>query len=141
MSVKNNIFRAGIIPYFVDNGIIRYNFMKPSDPAYGGPDWQMAKGRVEDDEGNLSTALREGSEELGLKESNIISVIELGSYLGRTSVFICEVSSMTDFNPFHYETGDVVWLTLAEFEQIGRTIHLPIVRDAERYITAGFVDT
>lgn len=140
MSAKNIIFRAGIIPYFVDNGVIKYNFMKPSDPTYGGSDWQIAKGRVENDDDNLSTALREGAEELGLKESNIISITELGVHLGRTSIYICKVASMTDFNQFHYETGEVAWLSLADFEVVGRNIHVPVIRAAEQYINAGLDD-
>lgn len=135
MSANQNIFRAGIIPYVYDaNGTIRYMFMKPSDPKFGGPDWQIAKGRVENDDDNLTTALREGAEELGLKESNILDVTEIGVFLGRTCVFICHVRDQNDFDQFHYETGDVIWLTLEEFDQIGRDIHLPIVQAADYYI-------
>lgn len=134
MSANQNIFRAGIIPYYFDGELIRFNFMKPSDPKYGGPDWQIAKGRVENDDDNLSTALREGAEELGLRESNIIGVTELGVYLGRTCVFICEIEDSKDFGPFHYETGAVVWMTLNEFEIDGRELHVPIVREAHDYI-------
>jgi 8-oxo-dGTP pyrophosphatase MutT (NUDIX family) len=135
VSVNKIIFRAGIIPYFINGDSIQYKFMKPSDPKFGGPDWQIAKGRVEGDDDNLSTALREGAEELGLKESNIISVTELGVYMGRTCIFICEIKDIHDFNPFHFETGDVKWLTLNEYIlNNGRALHLPIINDAERYI-------
>lgn len=135
MSANQNIFRAGIIPYFIDGESVHFKFMKPSDPKFGGPDWQIAKGRVEGDDDNLATALREGAEELGLKESNITSITELGVYLGRTCIFICEVKDASDFDPFHYETGAVVWFTLNEFiRSNGRELHLPIIQDADRYI-------
>lgn len=136
VSENNQVFRAGIIPYTINpiNGEIRYMFMKPSDPKFGGPDWQMAKGRVEGDDDNMDTAIREGAEELGLKESNIISVNELGSYLGRTTVFICEVKNESDFNPFHYETGDIIWMNVEEFSKKGRDLHIQIVYDAEKFI-------
>lgn len=131
---REEVFRAGIIPFIIKDGEIKFMFMKPSDPKFGGPDWQIAKGRVEGDDDNMTTALREGEEELGLKESNINYVSELGYYLGRTSVFVCNVIDMEDFGPFHYETGDVVWLTRKEFDQLGRSLHRPIVRDAEQFV-------
>ena len=129
--IGKNIFRAGIIPFFVnEDGSIQFMFMKPSDPAYGGPDWQIAKGRVEGEDDNMTTALCEGAEELGLKESNIKSIQELGQYLGRTTVYICEVSDMDDFTDFTYETGAVKWMSANDFIKEGRDIHRDIVSDA-----------
>lgn len=131
MSGNRNVFRAGIIPYFIqpDKTII-FMFMQPSDSKYGGSEWQMAKGRVEEDEENLSTAIREGTEELGLKESNIKYIEELGLFLGRTTVYICEVYSQKDFDNFTFETGAVKWLTYQEFVEEGRRIHIPVVYEA-----------
>ena len=131
MSGNRNVFRAGIIPYFINpDKTIKFMFMQPSDSKYGGSDWQMAKGRVEGDDDNITTALREGGEELGLKESNIKLIQELGLYLGRTTVYICEVKDKDDFGEFTYETGQVTWLTAKEFTEIGRDIHQSIVQDA-----------
>ncbi|QDJ96492.1 NUDIX hydrolase [Xanthomonas phage Xoo-sp13] len=112
-------------------------FMKPSDPTYGGPDWQIAKGRVENDDSNLVTALREGAEELGLRESNIIEVQELGTYLGRTVVYLCRVVNKHDFDAFHFETGAVTWYTMQQFNEVGRDLHKRIVQDAEKAIRSG----
>lgn len=135
MSGNKNIFRAGIIPFIIDaDEKIRFMFMKPSDPHYGGPDWQIAKGRVEGEDDNLSTALREGAEELGLKEDNIVCVYELGNYLGRTNIYVCHVKDKSDFTPFHFETGDVIWLTRSEFDTVGRDLHRHIVKDAEIFV-------
>lgn len=135
MSGNRNVFRAGIIPYFLlPDKTINFMFMQPSDPKYGGSEWQMAKGRVEEDEENLFTAVREGTEELGLKESNIKSIEELGLFLGRTTVYICEVFSQDDFDAFTFETGAVKWLTYDEFVEEGRRIHIPIVHEAYNVI-------
>ena len=62
--------RAGIVPYFIDNNQIYVYLMIPSDPAYGGTEPQIAKGRVEE-EGEEEAAIREGEEELGLIRANI----------------------------------------------------------------------
>ncbi len=133
MSGYEKLFRAGIIPFTVNyfDGSIRYMFMKPSHPDFGGPDWQIAKGRVENDDDNLTTAIREGQEELGLREDNIIDITELGMFLGRTVVFLAHVKNETDFDQFHWETGDVAWLSLEEFKQTGRKLHLPVLEEAE----------
>ena len=132
MSRNKNIYRAGILPYIVRaDAPVEFLFMKPSNPRYGGPDWQIAKGRVEDDDvDNMSAALREGYEELGLKTSNIISIRELGMYLGRTNIFICEVMTKDDFDPFHFETGEIMWMTSHEFQITGRELHHKIVNIA-----------
>jgi len=135
VSVNRNVFRAGIIPYIrTPENQIKFMFMQPSDPTYGGSEWQMAKGRVENDDDNFTTALREGAEELGLKESNIKSITELGLYLGRTTVYICEVTNIDDFDDYTFETGAIKWLSHDEFQQSGRQIHKPIVSDALKLI-------
>lgn len=135
MSGNRNVFRAGIIPYFIlPDKTINFMFMQPSDPTYGGAEWQMAKGRVENDEDNMSTAIREGAEELGLREDNIKSIEELGLFLGRTTVYICEVFHQNKFDNFTFETGAVTWLTLNSFIEEGRSIHIPIVQEAYNII-------
>lgn len=139
MSGKDQVvFRAGILPYYVpdDGGPIEYMFMRPSDPTYGGPEWQLAKGRVENSDSNFITALREGAEELGLKESNIIEIEELGTFLGRTVIYICRVYNKDDFSEFHYETGAVIWLTLEHFINIGRALHHDVVRKTDKIVTS-----
>lgn len=122
-------FRAGIVPYWIDpdDGTILYMFMKPSDGKYGGTDWQIAKGRFDEGEYNAEeVAIREGSEELGLKRENIKSVHYL-DIIRKMYVYFCEVEDMEDFNPFHEETGDVCWLSYDEFLLFGRDIHQDIM--------------
>lgn len=135
MSAKSVIFRAGIIPYMITGDVIKYMFMKPSDSTYGGPDWQIAKGHIEkDDPDSMSAAVREGMEELGLRESNISSIQELGSFLGRTNIFLCEVKDMNDFGDYHFETGGVIWLSAQQFHTMGRSLHRHIVDAAEKLL-------
>jgi len=41
---KSQIRKAGVIPFYRDNkGVIRMMFVKSSDPAYGGSNFQIAK--------------------------------------------------------------------------------------------------
>lgn len=135
---KEKIYRAGLIPYYVENdGKIKMLFMKPSDPMYGGPDLQIAKGRIDDtDESTQFAAIREAEEELGLKQSNVKSIQELGVYLGRTTFYVAEINDPNDFNPWDSETSHTEWLTIMDFHHIGRRLHLPVVEDAYSLIKA-----
>jgi len=137
MKGKKILFRAGMIPYLIENGEVVMMFMKPSDTIYGGDQFQMCKGVVEDDDENYrAAALREGAEELGLRQENILSVTELGNFLGRTTVFVAKVNdrSPAAFDTPHYETDEVVWLTCDEYLKIGRELHKDIVQLADQVI-------
>lgn len=124
------IRRAGLIPYIVVNKKVEMMFMMPSDPAYGGSVYQIAKGMIDDGEKELEAALREASEELGLNNSNILhnSIIRIGEY-NDTVFFACNVKNKTDFSEPHYETGSVKWMTIPEFLRDGRHIHRQTVND------------
>lgn len=121
------IKRAGIIPYIKKDDKVLMLFMKPSDPAYGGSDWQIAKGKIDAGETELEAAQREGHEELGLRHSNIDHIWPVGSLLN-IKVFACEVYNMKNFDTPHYETGDTRWMTAEEFEKTGRDLHKKIVK-------------
>lgn len=129
------IYRAGIIPFFVENEEIQMLFMKPSDPTYGGEYFQIAKGKVDDGETNEEAALREGFEELGLLKDNIDELFDLGSYLGRTNIFLARIKNKDNFTNFHFETAETRWLTLYEFKSFGRNLHYSVVQTAIDYIT------
>jgi 8-oxo-dGTP pyrophosphatase MutT (NUDIX family) len=124
------IERAGIIPFIKMGDNIEFMFMKPSDPKFGGNDWQIAKGHIDGEEDALTAALREGHEELGLREDNIKSIKYIGEHLGSTKLFICEVYDKNAFDQFHYETGDIIWLTKDSFIEVGRDIHKKIIEMA-----------
>ncbi len=127
--------KAGIIPYYVLDGVTQFMFMIPSDPAYGGTSPNIAKGGVEDGENVTEAAIREGEEELGLKRSNFVASPTVGfseivSGLDATykfTVYTVEVKDPTDFSQYHYETKETLWLTAADFASSGRSSQRKIV--------------
>lgn len=132
---KKVLYRAGMIPYVIEDGEVVMMFMKPSDTTYGGDQFQLCKGVIEPGETERQAVLREAHEELGLRESNIDLMMELGTFLGRTTVFIAKMYSKTEFDPpLDEETAEVAWLTCSEFLKIGRPLHYDLVQIAEQVI-------
>ena len=132
---KNLIYRAGTIPYLVEEGQIQMLFMKPSDIEFGGDMYQICKGKVEDeDETFLDAAMREAKEEVGLFLGNVIITEELGTFMGRTTVFISKVKNKHMFGEPSFETESVRWMTPEEFQTEGRDLHRPVVAAAVRRI-------
>jgi len=128
------VYRAGLIPYVVEEGQIRMMFMRPSNAEFGGDCYQIAKGKIEDGETNLVAALREAKEEIGLFIGNVIKTEEVGQFMGRTSVFVSKIKDTTMFGEPSFETADTKWMTLDEFVDIGRELHKPVVKAAYRQI-------
>ena len=129
------VYRAGMIPYIIENGQLYMMFMKPSDTEFGGDAFQLAKGKVEDDDESTEfAAIREAKEELGLFVGNVIKTEELGTFMGRTTVYLAKVRSRDMFGEPGFETSEVAWLTLEQFDSIGRELHRPVVRAAVRRI-------
>lgn len=129
--MREKVYRAGVIPFFVNPcGKIEMNFMVPSDTKYGGDCPQFCKGKVEKGESEEDAAVREAVEELGMREDNVEWFSYLGIYLGRTYIYICEVKDREAFDEPHYETAETMWLTLEEFEEKGRPLHKPVIREA-----------
>jgi 8-oxo-dGTP pyrophosphatase MutT (NUDIX family) len=99
--------------------------MIPSDPAYGGTQPQIAKGRVDPGETPEISAIREGEEELGLRHSNIVGSPMLGwsGQLGGMQakytmmIYAVEVKDPKDFGQPHYETGWAGWIPAQEAMQ------------------------
>jgi predicted NUDIX family NTP pyrophosphohydrolase len=135
MSAKTN--RGGVIPYYRDqDGTISMLFMKPSNPKYGGSSFQIAKGKVDEGEDTQDGAFREAQEELGLFTPNTKNVKKLGTFLGRTTIYIAEVidPSPNKFGDYTSETGEIKWMTADEFQVDGRSLHKSIVKAAMRII-------
>lgn len=134
--------KAGIIPFIQqDDGTTLMMFMSPSDPSYGGSEPQIAKGGIDPGENAKEAAIREGEEELGLQQSNIVSIHPLPAVtltgLDATytmSVYAVEVKDQSDFSQPHYETGKVYWLTAEQFAQRGRKNQQSLVAAATRII-------
>lgn len=113
--------KSGVIPYYFKGDQLYVKLMKPSDPAYGGKEWQLAKGRLEPDLDPKDNALKEGHEEVGLKPENIKHLFKL-LYQQDMHVYAAEVIDPNNFDEPHYETGAVIWLQLPEeFDRIRRS--------------------
>lgn len=113
--------KSGVIPYYFKNGQLFVRLMKPSDPAYGGKEWQLAKGQLEDDLTPEENAVKEGHEEVGLKTENIKHIFEL-LHKRNLYVYAAEVIDPNNFDEPHYETGAVTWLCMPdEFGKIRRS--------------------
>lgn len=133
---KKNLYRGGVIPYYIDKQEIKMMFMMPSVAKYGGKTFQIAKGKQDPGETLFVTAMREGQEELGLFRGNVEQVHLLGTFLGRTEVYIAEVKdpSPTMFGDPTEETEEVAWMTPEQFNQEGRELHRPVIKAATRMI-------
>ena len=109
---RSKRLRVGIIPYCHIDGVLHLRLMIPSDPAYGGTEPQIAKGRIEEGEDPVQSAIREGEEELGLVPGNIqnTQLMMTDTITGMTAsydmnIYITEVKDPTKWGEFHYETG------------------------------------
>jgi 8-oxo-dGTP pyrophosphatase MutT (NUDIX family) len=125
--VKVNITKAGTIPYYYDSDkTLQMLFMLPSSPKRKG--YQVAKGSIEKNESVLKAALRESSEELGLKNDNIQSIIRPGIVYNNMIIFGIRVIDPLKFDtPSDNETMSVKWMTLEQFHEVGTPMHLPVV--------------
>lgn len=132
--MKNKVFRAGIIPYMIEDGGLVMLFMRPSNPDFGGDTFQIAKGKYEEGEQALQAALREGEEELGLFSGNINQIHALGTFLGRTEFFLAEIKDKDMFGDPHFETKEVKWMPPDQFYKEGRDLHKPVVKAAVRFL-------
>lgn len=108
--------------------------MRPSDSRYGGSEFQIAKGKVEDGEHYSDAAFREAFEELGLVERNIVNRHYYGTVLGKTHLYAAEVHSMDEFTATTFETAETKWMTFEEFQSCGRTLHRETVKSVYKFI-------
>lgn len=130
MANDKKVYRAGTIPYIVEDGVVKMMFMRPSDSEYGGDKLQLAKGKVEDGERTMDAALREAKEELGLFVGNVVRTEEVGVFMGRTTVYVAKIKDRIMFGEPSFETAETAWLTLDEFLAEGRELHRPVVQAA-----------
>jgi 8-oxo-dGTP pyrophosphatase MutT (NUDIX family) len=124
--------KAGMIPYYIDtDGEIKMLFQESSDPDFGGPDPMISKGGLDKGETLLECAMREGLEELGLTTDNYNEPVHMWKstmYGYELNVFMCKVKDPDALVEPDYETKAVHWLSLSEFEEVGRPDHKFIVR-------------
>jgi 8-oxo-dGTP pyrophosphatase MutT (NUDIX family) len=132
--MAKKINRAGVIPYIVERGVVKMMFMKPSVAKFGGDCFQIAKGKQEKDETIQEAALREASEEIGLFEGNVVELYDLGTFMGRTTIYVAKMKDKKMFGDPNFETSEVKWMTAEQFDEVGRDLHKPIVKAAQRLI-------
>lgn len=141
--------KAGMIPYMFDeNGKLRMLFMVSSDPKYGGPRPMISKGNIDEGEDDISAAIREANEELGLRTTNMLEMpwsffseqVKLSSSTYHLVLFACMIYSANqkDFDAPHYETKYTKWMSLEEFQLTGRPDHKPIVEKLVKNICDRF---
>lgn len=131
---RQKLYRAGIVPYYIENDTLFMMFMVPSDSQFGGVNPQISKGKMEEGETPEETAVREGEEELGLRRGNILNLFHVGNFMGRTEVYAAAIGDRTDFGKFNFETRKTMWLTEEQFDQQGRDLHKPVVKAVVRAI-------
>jgi len=128
------VYRAGTVPYIIENGQVLMMFMRPSNEQYGGNQFQLCKGRVEEGEDTQTAAIREAKEELGLFVGNMLMIEEVGNFMGRTTVFLAKIKDRNMFGLPDEETAETTWMTLEQFMADGRDLHKPVVQAVYRQI-------
>jgi 8-oxo-dGTP pyrophosphatase MutT (NUDIX family) len=138
MITSQNYEKAALIPYYRYGNEIKMLFMKPSDPKFGGSNFQCCKGKIEAGFTSEQTAIKEAEEELGVTQDNIKNLeflfYDVINYKdGRSSVVYVYTAEIIDPNkliPFHYETGAIKWLNIREVSDELRLIQRNIVYKA-----------
>ena len=120
--------RAGVYPVYTEADGQRYVYMMvPSQPKFGGTLPQMGKGGIDDGETPEEAAMREGYEELGLREGNIKSFYQIADESIKTrkggyqlTVFVAEVIDKDAFDPHGYEAKWSGWVEIDEALKVSR---------------------
>jgi len=131
--------RSGLIPFMKEGDELKYLMMVCSDPKFGGPRPMISKGKIEEGEAPLETAIREAEEELGFKQRNARGAIlpifdgrqELYSGAYHLSVYRVEIQDKYDFDKWCDETEFTLWMSLEEFKVKGRRDHVKFVEQLE----------
>jgi 8-oxo-dGTP pyrophosphatase MutT (NUDIX family) len=129
------VYRAGLVPYIVENGQIKMLFMRPTNFEFGTFTYQIGKGKVENEDATFyDAAIREAKEELGLFVSNVVKIEEVGNFMGRTMVYTAKVKNKEMFGQPSDETESTKWMTLEDFLDEGRDLHRPVILAVHRKI-------
>ena len=130
---EKKLERGGVIPYYIEGDNILMMFMKPSDKKFGGENFQIAKGKIEQGETPIEGAFREAKEELGLFGPNVLESTPLGRF-GKIHMFLAKIKDPNMFGDTTDETGAVTWWTPEQFQSNGRNWQKPIIKAAVRKI-------
>jgi len=109
--------RVGAIPYYFDKkNKLHMLFMIPSNPKFGGPMPQIAKGKVDPGENYEQTMIREIEEELGLVRDKFQDFYMVwdnsrsGDYFTDIIVYAIKIDKDVKLNKPCYETEKVIWM-------------------------------
>jgi len=119
-NLKEEDDKAGVYPIYTNKqGVLLVYLMIPSNKKYGGISPQMGKGGVDPGETVQQAAIREGFEELGLREDNIVSIKSISDHLHisrktiyNLSVFVATVKDPNNFDTPGYESGWAGWMPI-----------------------------
>jgi len=118
--------KCGVV-FYRDNGDVV--LIKPSDPNYGGPDFQLPKGEQKEGESTLDTAIREGCEETGINKYNIQKFCYIGCFPNKSydlHMYACYVGDNIYGKP-DYEVSEVKWFNKDKALEIVRKDHREVL--------------
>lgn len=165
------VIKVGILPFIREKNTpdsMKILVMKPSseNELLGVPKFQIAKGtrRInmcgswcdmrEDDlryadesfhEPLIATALREGSEEIGLKPKNIRILFDMGGFTfisaskgtkKQMHLFVADIIDAKNFGRFESTTSETHWFTPKDFMTEGRPDHAAIIGEVVARLNA-----
>ena len=101
--------------------------IKSSNPAFGGTAWQLPKGQIDPGETPDQAGYREAKEEAGLMDSDVLKVIDLGTFTlkGMMETYGIHFQAVETHKPkvsgtYHFETGETKWFTVEDAEKLIR---------------------
>ena len=101
--------------------------IKSSNPAFGGTAWQLPKGQIDPGETPDQAGYREAKEEAGLMDSDVLKVIDLGTFTlkGMMETYGIHFQAVETHKPkvsctYHFETGETKWFTVEDAEKLVR---------------------
>lgn len=132
-----SIHRSGLIPYSIKNGKYYVAVMKPSDPKYGGTEFQFCKGQVEVGDTFKITAIKECEQELGLKVNQNEIKLLWDNKNKKIQWFYCELLTMRKMIPGPNENGiietmDCQWMEINKAETTVRDWQRVLVKMLKR---------
>lgn len=119
MNWLNRESKAGGIPYVINNRKIECLFMIPSNPNFGGPYPQIAKGIIDRNELPQEACIRELKEELGIVNYEIMYQLFITNFKNsKLHLYALKLRDKNNLIEPHYETGSVVWKKMNELSPL-----------------------
>jgi 8-oxo-dGTP pyrophosphatase MutT (NUDIX family) len=118
--------KAGMIPFYIDNDKLKIMLVIPSDPAYGGSNYQISKGRQDGNEKPIETAKREAKEEMGIKKLSDVFQVSKTILTGMTRsynffLFAGKMNDPNDLGKVDFEISHRDWLDADNLQNIRGT--------------------